>query len=176
MELFDLYTKDRFPLNKTVIRGELIPDDCYRMVVHICIFNSNGEMLIQQRQPFKAGWSNMWDVSCGGSAVSGENSHTAAERELSEELGINISFEKIRPVLTIHFDDGFDDIYVVTKDLELNELRLQPEEVQSAKWASEEEIVSMIDSGEFIPYHKNLIGLLFIMRNRRGTFSRDDVH
>lgn len=64
---------------------------------------------------------------------------------------------------------------VITKDLQLDEFCLQPEEVQSVKWAALEEIISMIDSGEFIPYHKDLIRLLFFMKNRRGTFTRDDT-
>jgi len=173
-ELFDLYTKDRLPLNQTMNRGEPTPAGCFRLVVHVCIFNSIGKMLIQQRQPFKKGWSDMWDLSCGGSVISGEDSRTAAEREVAEELGVAISLKDIRPVLTIHFDEGFDDIYAITKDLQLSELRLQPEEVQAVKWASAEEILSMIDSGEFIPYHKDLIGLLFFMRNHRGTFTMED--
>ena len=102
MEQFDLYTKDRLPLNQTMNRGEPTPDGCYRLVVHVCIFNSSGEMLIQQRQPFKKGWSDMWDLSCGGSVVSGEDSRTAAEREVAEELGVTISLKGTRPVLTIH--------------------------------------------------------------------------
>lgn len=175
MELFDLYTKDRLPLNQTMNRGEPTPDGCYRLVVHVCIFNSNGKMLIQQRQPFKKGWPDMWDLSCGGSAVSGEDSRTAAEREVAEELGVAIYLEDTRPVLTIHFDEGFDDIYTITKDLQLSELLLQPEEVQAVKWASAEEIVALIDSGEFIPYHKDLIGLLFFMRNHRGTYTREEM-
>lgn len=55
MELFDLYTKDRLPMNKTVNRGDSMPVDCYHIVVHTCIFNSRGEMLIQQRHSFKEG-------------------------------------------------------------------------------------------------------------------------
>ncbi|MBQ8296615.1 MAG: NUDIX domain-containing protein [Ruminococcus sp.] len=175
MEQFDLYTKDRLPLNQTMNRGMQTPDGSFRLVVHVCIFNSSGEMLIQQRQSFKKGWPDMWDLSCGGSAVSGEDSRTAAEREVAEELGVVISLKDTRPVLTIHFDEGFDDIYAITKDLQLSELRLQPEEVQAVKWASMEEILSMIDSGEFIQYHKNLIGLLFFMKNHRGTFTREDM-
>lgn len=174
-EQFDLYTKDRLPLNQTMNRGESTPDGCCRLVVHVCIFNSSGEMLIQQRQPFKKGWSNMWDISCGGGVVSGEDSRTAAEREVAEELGVSISLEDVRPVLTIHFDEGFDDIYVITKDMQLSEICLQTEEVQAVKWASLEEIVAMIDSGKFIPYHKDLIGLLFFMRNHRGAFTREDI-
>lgn len=174
MELFDLYTKDRLPLHQTIPRGAPMPDDCYHIVIHVCIFNSEGEMLIQQRQPFKEGWPNLWDVSCGGSAVSGENSQIAAEREVAEELGLAISLEHIRPVLTVHFDVGFDDIYIITKDVHLDELRLQPEEVQAAQWASEETILSMIDARAFIPYHKSLIALLFFLRNHRGALAGTD--
>ena len=131
-------------------------------------------MLIQQRQPFKEGWPGMWDVSVGGSAVKGENSQSAAEREVFEELGYKLSLENIRPVLTVHFDAGFDDIYTVEREPDISALALQPEEVKAVKWASEEEIMRLIDSGEFIPYHKQLISLLFFMRDRRGTFTNEE--
>lgn len=170
MELFDLYTKDREMTGETIERGKELPVNRYHLVVHICIFNNEGHMLIQQRQPFKAGWPNMWDVSVGGSAIAGESSQSAAEREVLEELGYELSLTNNRPVLTIHFEDGFDDIYTVEKDLNTEALRLQPEEVQAVKWASLEEILQMIEAGVFIPYHKELIRLLFYMRNHRGTF------
>lgn len=170
MELFDLYTKDRERTGDTIERGKELPANRYHLVVHICIFNSEGHMLIQQRQPFKAGWPNMWDVSVGGSAIAGESSQSAAEREVLEELGYELSLTNNRPVLTIHFEDGFDDIYTVEKNLNMEALRLQPEEVQAVKWASIEEILQMMEAGTFIPYHKELIRLLFYMRNHRGTF------
>ena len=83
MELFDLYTKDREPTGKKMVRGDRVPEGLYRLVVHVCIFDQEGRMLIQQRQPFKEGWSDMWDVTVGGSAVTGDSSRTAAERETS---------------------------------------------------------------------------------------------
>lgn len=174
MELWDLYTKDRIKTGKTMVRGEAQPEGVYRMVVHCCIFNSNGEMLIQQRQPFKDDWKNLWDITVGGSAIAGDTSQMAIRRELNEELGIDISFEDIRPVLTVNFSGGFDDMYVVEKDVDLSDLTLQYEEVQSVKWADKDEIFQMIDEGKFIPYHKSVIELLFFMRNHRGTHTRKD--
>ncbi len=174
MELFDLYDVNRIKTGKTIERGKEIPAGLYHIVVHVCIFNSKGQMLIQQRQPFKAGWSNMWDISVGGSAVSGDTSQSAAEREVLEEIGYKISLENTRPVITIHFDHGFDDIYTITEDIDINKLSLQPEEVQTVKWADEEDIIRMIDEGIFIPYHKELIKLLFFMRNHRGTLTHDE--
>ena len=174
MELFDLYDKDRVPLGKQIERGKNIPENEYHLVIHVCVFNSENKMLIQQRQPFKAGWSNMWDTSVGGSAVSGEKSAEAAQRELEEEIGLKVSFENLRPILTVHFDHGFDDIYTINKDVDINGLKLQYEEVQAVKWATEAEILSMIADGSFIPYHEQLISLLFFMRDHRGTFKHDE--
>lgn len=175
MELWDLYTKNREKLNRTMVRGEKQPEDTYRIAVHICLFRPQGQMLIQQRQPFKSGWSNMWDFSAAGSAITGETSAMAAQRELFEELGIQISFEQIRPSLTIHFDGGFDDMYLIEKDIELAQLTLQPTEVKTAKWATIDEISKMIDDGTFVPYHKSLIELLFFMRNHPDTRTRPDT-
>ena len=166
MELRDIYNLDRIPVGKTAQRGEQIASDEFFMVIHVCIFNSEGKMLIQQRQPFKKGWSNMWDVTCGGCSVTGETSRDTVHRELLEELGIDIDFTDVRPNMTVNFDHGFDDFYLVNRDIDLSELRLQPEEVQAVRWASMDEIFAMIDNGEFIPFFKSFIHLLFDVRNK----------
>ena len=152
MELLDLYTADRQLTGKTMVRGQETPEGFYRLVVHICIFDTRGRMLIQHRQPFKKGWSNMWDISVGGCAMAGDSSQAAAEREVREELGLDLDLAGVRPFLCIYWQHGFDDFYVVTRDVDIAALKLQPEEVQEARWATCEEILRMIDDGTFIPY------------------------
>ena len=174
MELFDLYTADRQKTGRTMVRGEPVPEGFYRLVIHVCIFNQEGQMLIQQRQPFKRGWSNLWDITVGGCAQAGDSSQTAAERETREELGLDLDMKDARPTLTIQFESGFDDIYVLTRNVDLSTLRLQPEEVQAVRWASKEEILQMIDDGRFIPYEKSLIELLFFRRDHRSSHTRSD--
>lgn len=168
MELCDVYNRDRTKSGKTMVRGEKAAKDAYRLVVHACIFNSKGEMLIQQRQPFKSGWSNMWDVTVGGGALAGETSQMAAERELFEEIGLKIDLQNVQPHLTMNFDSGFDDVYLIKKDLDVDDLVLQYEEVQQVKWATLDEILQKLDDGTFIPYYKSLIQLFFDMRNNYG--------
>ena len=175
MELFDLYTAEREKTGRTMVRGEKVPEGCYRLVVHVCIFDAEGRMLIQQRQPFKAGWSNLWDFSVGGSATAGDSSRSAAHRETLEELGLDIDFSDIRPSLTLYWEKGFDDYYLLTQEVDLSALRLQPEEVQAVRWAEKDEILSMIDDGSFIPYEKSLIELLFFRRNHQSSHTRRDT-
>ena len=123
----------------------------YRRVVHIVILNDDGKMLIQQRQFFKSGWAGMWDVTVGGSALAGENGREAAERELKEEIGLDIDFTDVRPIITLSFDRGFDDFFVF----------VPPEEVRDVRWADYDTVCKMIDGGEFIPYKKEFIKILF---------------
>lgn len=175
MELWDLYTEDRTKTGRTMIRGGEHPDGYYRIVVHVCLFNEHGQMLIQKRQPFKKGWSGLWDISVGGSAVSGDTSRSAAEREVREELGLSLSLDGVRPALTVNFPGGFDDIYLVEGNVNLTDLCLQAEEVEKAAWADQDEILAMIDDGTFIPYHKSLIELLFFLRSHSGTHTRPDT-
>ena len=169
MELWDLYTRDRIPAGEIHERGKPLPPERYHMVVHVVIFNTKGEMLIQQRQPFKAGWPNLWDVTVGGSAVAGDTSRTAAEREVMEEIGLAIDLSREQPKLTIPFDVGFDDIYTLVMDVDLSALTLQESEVQAVKWADEAEVLAMLADGRFIPYHKAFIQLLFALKDSRGA-------
>ena len=128
-------------------------------------------MLIQQRQPFKQGWSNLWDVTVGGSAVAGDTSIQAAEREVFEELGLEISLAGMRPALTVSFSFGFDDVYIVEQDVDIHTLNLQKEEVQQVKWASREDIMSMIDDKTFISYHKSFIHIIFDLQLTKDVHS-----
>lgn len=170
-EVIDLYDVNRELTGLTAERGEKLAEDTYRMVVHVCIFNSKGEMLIQKRADGIVRWPGMWDVSVGGGASAGDDSRSAAQRETAEELGLHIDFSERRPVVTVNFSDGFDDFYTLQLDISLDELHLQKEEVAEAKWATREEIEAMIDEGIFIPYQKDLLGYLFFARESRGTWN-----
>lgn len=169
MELWDVYDINRNKTGKTAVRGEKLPEGGFHLVVHVCILGSDGRMLIQQRQPFKHGFSGMWDVSAGGSAVAGETSAMAAMREVWEEIGVTVDLDGVRPHYSVSYDEGFDDWYVVKADPDISGLTLQYEEVRAVKWATEEEIFEMMDSGAFIPYFKGYISTIFHTADQYGS-------
>lgn len=166
MELWDLYTVDRVKTGETIVRGEPIPADRYHLQVHVIIFNSRGEMLIQQRTPTKRYYPNLWDVSVGGGAVSGDTSSLAAEREVQEELGVTVHLNGKRPDFTMIYNDCFDDYYIVKMDAELSSLTLQETEVQAAAWANKDEVFRMMRDGTFCPNLDGLITLLFELHEK----------
>ena len=151
-EFWDIYNKDREMTGKIHRRGESMEKGEYHMAVHVCIFNNRKQLLIQQRQPFKKGWPNMWDLSVGGSALAGDSSSAAAERETFEELGLKIDLADTRPNFTVNFPEGFDDYYIIEQDIDINKLKLQEEEVKQVRWADKEEVLKMQEEGTMIPY------------------------
>ena len=167
MELVDLYDENRVPLGRVAERHAKKAPGEYRMVVHVCIFNSLGQMLIQRRSPEKRVWPELWDVSVGGGVDAGETSRQGAEREVLEELGYDPDLTGLRPAVPVNFEGGFDDFFVVTRDLDLRDLRLQKEEVSDVRWVTLEEAMAMLDSGEFIPYPPSFLQFLF---EARGSF------
>ena len=168
MELLDVYDEGRRPTGQTVGRYGGFPGGALHLVVHVCVFDHQGRMLIQRRQLAKAAWPGRWDLSAGGCALAGETSRQAATRETREELGFDPALEGVRPALTVNFSRGFDDIYLVGRAVDIASLRLQSGEVMDVRWATQEEVLRMIDEGSFIPYRKPLIALLFDMRGQMG--------
>lgn len=178
MELWDIYDIDRVRTGRVAQRGKPaseggLGEGEYHLVVHICVFNGRGQLLLQQRQKDKEGYPNLWDVSAAGSALAGENSAAAASRELREELGLVHDFTKERPFWTTHFERGFDDWYFIRMEADISDLRLQPEEVQDARWADLAEIERMLDSGEIVPYYRDLVRLWFVMKDHRGSTTHE---
>ena len=165
-EKWDLLDIHGCPNGRTVSRAcdgnpeSLLGDGDLHRLVQVVVFNSRGQVLIQLRSPDKPEWPNSWDLSAGGSVLAGESSQEGASRELLEELGIFVDFQGVRPQLVVSFPRGFFDVYVTNLECDPEQLVLQEEEVQAARWASVEEILRMIDDGSFCDVPKSLIELI----------------
>ena len=88
MEYWDAYDKD---LNKidgiTLVRGEPIPENVYHLVCETVVKHVDGTYLLMQRD-FNKHLGGLWELTAGGSALSGETPLECAVRELMEETGI----------------------------------------------------------------------------------------
>jgi 16S rRNA (adenine1518-N6/adenine1519-N6)-dimethyltransferase len=85
--------------------------------VHVLVFNSAGEILVQLRGPTKDQYPLYWDVSVGGHVNPGESYEAAARRELHEELGLTDELRFVRKTAASS-ETGweFTCLYEVTTD------------------------------------------------------------
>ena len=137
-------------------------------MVHVVIFNSEGQMLIQRRTPEKFIWPNRWDVSAAGGVDAGETSRQAAERECREELGYALDLTGVRPSVTVNYDGGFDDFFLVVREVDLSVLRLQETEVSEVRWAGLDEVLALAAEEQFVVYPESFLRFLFDMRETFG--------
>ncbi len=152
MELLDVYNERHERTGRTVARNGEVFHGERLLVVHACVFNSRNEMLIQRRQMSKDRYPGCWDLSAGGFVLSGEDSSDAVQRELREEIGLQIARETMTFLFTEPFSYVLDDYYLVRFETDPSLLSLQTEEVSAVKWASEEEVEAMIADGRFVDY------------------------
>lgn len=143
-ELRDLYDKFSNKTDKTYYKGDIIPNGYYPMVVMVVIRNSKGEFLMQKRVESKGG---DWGVT-GGHPKSGETPIEGIITEVKEELGLDFSKEKF-----IEYDSGCDGkdcykMYFVNKDIEINDITIQEDELSEVKWFSMDELKHMVDTHE----------------------------
>lgn len=172
-EKWDVLSVNREFLGKTVESDQELQDGEYRLVVGACIFNSKNQLLIQKRQTDKKSWPNYWDISASGSAIAGETSNQGIIREIKEELGLDLPLLDVLPQLSVNFAKGFQDYYLIEKDVALEDIVIQEEELQEVKWATLEEIKELIDKEQFVTYHTHLISLFFEMKSNYGSFKSD---
>lgn len=167
MERWDVYDLDRRPTGLVLPRSASHAAELCQVVIHVCLFNRRGELLIQQRSLQKTCYPGYWDVSVGGGVRAGEGVRAAAMRETKEELGIDVRIEGPSAV-TLAFEGGFDDYFLVDWDGELADLTLQAEEVQDTRWAGREEILAMLEAGRFAPFWPSFVQLLFDLHRHMG--------
>jgi isopentenyl-diphosphate delta-isomerase len=63
--------------------------------ISILLYNSKGDMIIQQRADHKYHWAGIWSNACCSHPRKDESYIAAAERRLFEELGINTPLNHI---------------------------------------------------------------------------------
>lgn len=159
-ELWDVYDECRRKTGRTHRRGDPLAPGERHLVVQVYVRRPTGEFLITQRAPTK-GFPLMWE-NTGGSAEAGEDSLTAALREVREETGLCARPECARLVMQVTRADSFVDIYELTHAFDLSDVTLLPGETVGARLASGEEILRLAAEGQFVPhdYLQELMGRL----------------
>lgn len=161
MEKWDILNADGEPIGKTTLRGKcnLKPGE-YHLVVHIWVVSSRGDFLVQRRSENKKLMPGEW-AATGGAAISGEDSYTAANRELYEELGIKSNKQTLKKLARIKRRNSLLDVWFICTDIKSEVLRLQNDEVAEARWVSRGEFENMIKNGQYHNYGKEYFDTVF---------------
>lgn len=155
MEIFELYNKDGKKLNKTMIRGQKNLPGEYHKVVHIWFKRSNGDYLIQQRNKASDQYPYQWAPTAGAINI-GESIEHAAIRETKEEIGIDISLNELIHIgqyaVETDIANYIVEQFLVLKEIDLDDVQIDPIEVRQVMYASFETIEQMAKNHQFWDY------------------------
>ncbi|MBD0831760.1 NUDIX hydrolase [Aestuariibaculum sediminum] len=166
-EYIDIVDENGFPTGKSELKSVIHQKGYYHNTVHIWFYTTNREILLAQRSAKKSICPLMWDVSVAGHIDAGESIKKAAQRETKEEIGLNISQDKLKKVGVFKcfqsYDNGlvdneFHHTYICKLEQPIESLILQEEEVEALKLVSLDEYQYLIDhigvNNHFVPSNK----------------------
>lgn len=147
MELWDAYDKDFNKIkNRTLIRGERIPEGLFHLVCDILVKHTDGTYLLMQRDKRKH-FGGMWEATAGGSALQNESPLDCAVRELREETGIDSN--DLIEVGRVTTNDTIYVEFLCVTNCDKDSVTLQAGETIAYKWVSRDELIAM-KKNEFV--------------------------
>ena len=148
----NIYDRGGNPTGKTLYRGGplvKLDDNEYIGICVIFIENNKGEFLIQKTSKQKLSKNS----STGGHIDIGESPIDCILRETKEEIGLDIKKEELTCYDSIVIRYQLIYPFYIKKNIDINNLTLQKEEVECVKYISKNELEKLIDSGKFSVTH-----------------------
>lgn len=151
MEKYELVDRNGNKTGKILTKMETynlnnIPNGYYMPVVGVVIINENNEILLQKRSKFKKINPSKWGI-CGGKVDLGETPLDAGIRETLEEIGILLNKEELKFLSTDINEKAHFTVYYVRKNVNINECKLQKEELEEVRYFKIEELEELDNEG-----------------------------
>lgn len=127
-------------------RGEVHRLGLLHRAAHVLVFNSRGEVFLQQRSLTKDRQPGLWDSSASGHLDAGEGYDACAARELREELGLETAAIPER-LFKVPASEDTDCEHVWVYRLRADgPFQLHPEEVRGGAWFPPEAVTAWMSA------------------------------
>jgi len=156
MELLDVYDDFGKKTGRVIVRGdknEKLGEHEHIAVAVIYIENNKGEFLMQKTSIEKGGEFS----STGGHVCHDEEPLESIQREVFEELGVSVDKDEIKYLGYLLYDKPIRHMFYLKKDIDINDVIVQKEEVEFAKYLTIDEINTLIEKEEITKSH----GIIF---------------
>lgn len=118
--------------------------------ISVVIFNSKGEMLLQQRASKKYHWADIWSNTACTHPRDKETHQESADRRLVEELGFSTEIKEVFSFIYKAHDEEsglieheYDHVFVGEYD---GEIPFNEDEVRAVQWISISDLLSDVEN------------------------------
>ncbi|REE25698.1 isopentenyldiphosphate isomerase [Winogradskyella pacifica] len=157
-EFLDIVDKNGQPTGNTALKSEAHAKGLYHNTIHLWLYTSKGEILLQQRSHKKIIFPLLWDVSVAGHIDAGETFIEAALRETEEEIGLKLDPKHLDKIGTFlhetRYADGkiqdneFHQVYIAELTVPINALVKQESEVEALKLVTLKDFKDLLKQSE----------------------------
>jgi isopentenyldiphosphate isomerase len=154
-DLIDVLSSTGFRTGEILSRKEVHRLGKYHRAIHLFLFSSKNEILLQKRADTLDEDPGVFTISVMGHLDAGEFSAAAVKREVEEELGIDasplrfdflFSFFQEAFVSETYIERQFSDVYVTYADLDINDIKFDHSEVSEVKFVPIEIFLEMVSN------------------------------
>jgi isopentenyldiphosphate isomerase len=151
--LIDVLSETGLRTGETLPRAEIHRLGKHHRAIHLYLFNSRNELLLQKRSLTVDNYPGVFSISVLGHVNAGEFSAATVRREIEEELGVDASGLQI-DFLFSYFSEGilsetyidrqFNDVYMAYADIDPTLIKFDPAEVAEVKFVPFEQFKQML--------------------------------
>lgn len=167
-ELYDIVTPKGNIIGKAPRSAVHGNPELLHPVVHLHVFNKNGQLYLQKRSKNKQVQPGKWDTAVGGHVVSGEDIMSALKREAIEELGIKK--DNFQPLFVYVLKNNFESELVHTFRIVYNgPFKINREEIDFGRFWRISEIEINLGKDIFSPNFEQEFNMLQKIANHKKS-------
>ncbi|MEK6920339.1 MAG: NUDIX domain-containing protein [Nanoarchaeota archaeon] len=171
--------KNGVPSGEEKLKSAVHKEGLFHWSVHLWIYNTKEEILLQKRASTKNLFPGLWDMAAAGHVAAKESIEDALDRELFEELGLKIERDKIKKIEVRktgnvvpgwqHPHNEFVHVYLLRWDGNANELTIQKSEVEKVTFIPlnkfEAELKDPKKSKKYVPHNQYYFDIIKEIKN-----------
>lgn len=156
-ELIDVLDENGVKTGEVLTREEVHQRGLWHRSIVVAIINEKNEILLQQRSNNKEKNAGMWDISVAGHISNGQDSISAAAREINEEISISLGYKvdikSFRYMFSYRTEQKFSDDFIERQFYDffilrregndIKDITMQESEVQAVKFVDVNELLKM---------------------------------
>ena len=163
-ELIDVLDENGIFTGEVLSRREIHQRGLWHRAIIVAIVNEQNKVLVQKRSSKKEKNAGMWDISVAGHISAGQDSLSAAAREINEEVSVLLgyrteikdfrymySFRKEQKFSDEFIERQFYDFFILrTSGLDDKTLYFQESEVEEVRFVDLTELQKMIEEHKLV--------------------------
>ncbi len=180
MEYLDVLNDKGEKTGEKLSKCEVHDKELWHLAANLWVITPDHKILLQKRSKHKKAFPGYWSQAASGHISADETSIKGMIRETKEEIGLELKPFDLEHLFSFSKKDVFNgrkvmhrgrfDVYLACKIIDIDKIKIQPEEVEEVKFVTFEELKQMTLTPELmLPFPSEYPKVIEILEKRFAT-------